>query len=349
MRIYKDDRAVQTAFGLAPEQVIIDVRRHYERLNSLGELVSRPESVTLLTTDGEKLFGLTAEPDDESIDSTFRGFARGFAKRRLQNEITQTANRKTLIQELALLTLSFSALWSQRLDVLKGYKTDKYDNSSTNESSESEEYHITKKARYSPKDQENNGEIVFMPYRTSHSKLLEATRFLFDNSAITMERAKDYINLYCDLPLQNADMPIGIISKILDTWNSSGSEWAGLRLHILSLSVIVFAFAQVGDLESVSELPLYESISTIREHDLLEAVMIWDGKSPIQLSEESSFQAISELMLGGNGDLDWLNTSLISEKGWSIFLSSISEADPIHVGKQVYSKTENPLYLTYYR
>ena len=330
--MHGDSGSTKTSFGPRPEQVIINVEGHKKR--SKKATISQ-ESVTLLTIDGEKIFTLAAEPDDPPLEGTVRGPARGFAKRTLERETKNIPNQQTLVQELPLLTLAFAILWTSKLDLAIQHKSRRLragNDSGTDDSCDSNCYHPSKKARRSSRDSDDEVEAVFLPFPTSVSRLLETTKFLFDNTKVTLERTKDYVELYRGLPLGEADIPIGVIAKILQPLKSSDNVWSLLRINVISLSVVIFAFAQATDLEPISELPLHETVATMREEsNLLTDVMEWNGENPIQLREEMICQVIAGLMFGESEEIDWLQTSLASTRGWSIYMGSITDSDPIHV------------------
>jgi hypothetical protein len=80
VRLHGDWNQKDTRFGPSPEQVIVDVKEHIDPQKATDELIRRPPSVILLSTDGSTLFGLTEEPDGKHIDGTFRGQAKRYMR-----------------------------------------------------------------------------------------------------------------------------------------------------------------------------------------------------------------------------------------------------------------------------
>lgn len=64
------------------------------------------------------------------------------------------------------------------------------------------------------------------------------------------------------------------------------------------------------------------------------AVAGWDGEGPLLIKEHFSLQVLALLMSGHTEtDLDLQKTCLLSNRGWSVFLSTFGGADPGYARK----------------
>jgi hypothetical protein len=59
----------------------------------------------------------------------------------------------------------------------------------------------------------------------------------------------------------------------------------------------------------------------------------WKTGAPLTATEDECFLAISALMLGEPAEQNLAETSLLSKAGWSVYLASVTDMDPIHIGK----------------
>ena len=350
VRIHEDGETIEARFGDAPEQVLIDVRRHLEQSGPSGEPVMREHSVTLLSTkDGDKLT-LKAEPDDEYIDGTLRGPLRGYAKR-LFNRNKLNTQHPNLTKELALVTTAFSALYSQHLQVAAvnespGAFRDRWSGNHSEESSEPADGSGTRNTLNDltfVEDVQSEPQTI-MPVDVPIDNLLMAARMLFDDPKLKSNQVQTYVDIFQNQPLNSIRIPLGTISAILNTLSTSerDSWWSFVRLTTIMMIIMTFAFAHVPKLEKCSDLPLYEDHSVLGESTLSMKLLNWDGHSDIRIEAETSFEAICCLMLGQSSSLDLSQAALLSHKGWSVFLSSFGDADPGQKGKKRSLSTYGP-------
>ena len=306
----------QTKFGSRTEQVVI-VAGNVQRLES---------SITLLTKGGDSLFCLREERDDHQVLHARKRPARGFAKlifqgvghirerrrERLPGQHDQEiAQEESFVREFAFLTLAFTMLWCRKLCVRPQY--------------------VRHDANWS-----GRGDPVHLPYNVSDDELLGATRLLFHDMTISTKEALDYVDSYSGMSLANTLEPPNPILKMLETWPNDRadkiSEVWDLCHRVITVSLFVFAFAHILDIEKASGLPLFEDIESIYDLQIYRDLCHWDGRDTLELAITSSFDIVSSLMLGEAHGTDMSRVSLVSSQGWSIYLTSISEADPIHIG-----------------
>jgi hypothetical protein len=107
VRLNSSARGDTYRFGPSPATVFIDT---YER--------SQGPSVTLLSaSDKRKLFTISSVPDDENIDATLKGPARGYGSRIFDRVVALEDGREKLINEMALITTAFSICISRHLSI----------------------------------------------------------------------------------------------------------------------------------------------------------------------------------------------------------------------------------------
>ena len=307
----------QTKFGSTAEQVVIVA----------GRAQLHESSITLLTKDGDSMFCLREECDDHQVGHARKRPARGFAKlifecvshirgrhrgllRRPNSQ--EVAREESIVRESAFLALAFAILWCRKLCV---------------------------GSQYRGRNAEGNdrGDPIHLSYYVSEDELLGATRLLFDDRTITTAKALDYVDSYSGVPLDMILIPPSPIREILETWTNGRTQniserWQHLLHSVMRASLFVFAFAHIVDREKASELPLFECAGSISDNQLYRDLYCWDGKSLLYFDITSSFNIISSLMLGEAHGVDMSQLSLVSSHGWSVYLASISEADPIHIG-----------------
>ena len=119
-------------------------------------------------------------------------------------------------------------------------------------------------------------------------------------------------------------------------WREENIHWSSLRHMAIQLSVLMIAFSCVSNLQHCGDMPVCEILGDLAKSDLSKAVAGWDGVAPLLIKEDFSLQVIALLMSGHvETNLDLQETCLLSNRGWSVFLSTFGGADPGYVRKCV--------------
>jgi hypothetical protein len=332
VRLHGDQNQKDTRFGPSPEQVIVDVKEHIDPQKATDEPIRRPPSAILLSTDGSTLFSLTEEPDGEHIDGTFRGQAKGYARRILEQEISDQANRDVLIQDVMSIVIAFAVVFSRRLQIAKPKATSGvFVDDWTPQPAFIDHSQSTPDTDDVSVESQPTG--ASMQYHLPIERLHNSAKFLFGERKVVNNTVNDYVMIFTGVPLHEIPEPPGPTASILRSWNTLDSLWSNIRFLAISLSVIVFAFAHVSDLSTCFEVPLYENLAVLRATGLFMCLASWDGKSLLDICSDDCFEIIGSLMLGESSDVDLRLACLVSTRGWSIFLSTISDADPVHIGE----------------
>jgi hypothetical protein len=335
----RDGHTIQTTrFGTTTERVILQVPVPDRRPSP------HAESATLLCSDGTKLFELVSDPDDDLIESTFRVHACGVGKRMIEIELRpwrHAYGSESLKKEIELLALAITMRFTEELyiDLSMDFDIDatvdpphlSREDPNSNDSS--------------PQEGDSHGSTAKpLPYHVTKDAILEASRFIFNDSRMKLEKASEYIGGITGETLYHIPMPPGVISSCLRGCSEDEKEkiWSDVRFLAMNLGVLIYAFAHVIDLNACGDLPVMAHYPVLRMSPLMTRLSGWPIGTPLVAGYDDSFLAISYLMLGEVPELDLLRASLVSKAGWSVFFSTITDADPIHVSK--FSAT--PLYTT---
>ena len=97
--------------------------------------------------------------------------------------------------------------------------------------------------------------------------------------------------------------------------------------------MLIIAFPHVHDLEACAELPLLYRYEVLCDHHLTKQLLTWDEKKALGIHESSWVEAIALLMIGHKEKVETINNkvSLLSDRGWSIYLCTFGDADPSYV------------------
>lgn len=109
-----------------------------------------------------------------------------------------------------------------------------------------------------------------------------------------------------------------------------------------NLSIVILATAHIKDLHCATKLPLSCSLDRLSSHSLADDLLEWRCKdftgSPclgLQLSEDAWFHVFALLMIGKNTHFDSSTTALVSDRGWSVYLSTFADADPSYAEQSI--------------
>ena len=285
-------------FGPAPEQLVISLhQRDYQQ-------ATRPD-LTLTTSQGDILFKLEPKDDGDAelqdVRSVFRAPLRGYAQRKIVQRLTQTRGKVQYVsdvynEEPALLTIACALLM----------------------------------ARYT----------IPLP-QIPASRLFTVARLLFDNQDIDLPHIEQYATVCLQADLQDFDHVPRVAlndSAYGDDYSNKVELWRIERLIIVHLGELVYTLAQVGNIDIFEEIPLFEGEWAFRRLNIAErpsTSWLHTGTSTcFQADATYNLKILSLFMVGDLGlSQDIIRTSLISSARWSIFLGTITEADPYDISK----------------
>jgi hypothetical protein len=309
VRLNSSARGETYRFGPSPATVFIDT---YER--------SQGPSITLLSaSDKRKLFTISPQLDDENIDATFKGPARGYGSRIFDRTIALEDGREKLINEMALITTAFAICISRHLSIAIAPDSSKrYANNS---------------ATFSDADVASEDTTTYhLEYGVLERSICKAADLLFYDRKLNKKALNDYVMKYADRALCSLEKPPQSISTIIEDWPRNEGIWSDLCFTATQLGVLILAFTHVANLEDCSDFPICEHQQLLSNSELLRNVARWDGSSPLRIYHDVWFATVALLIVGQTGKTDLQATSLISERGWSMYMSTFGDSDPSYTG-----------------
>lgn len=349
VRLYSSDNVPsETLFGSEPEQVIVDTRGYLPRPLDNYRQPLEPSVTLLSASTQEQLFRLKAETDAETIDATFKGPAKGFIKRLFEKSVRGLQRSEVAARELELICCAFALCMAEWLviappgtkdDIMTLDGDDWLKNAAEYGSLDAAEGFCARAddTHHADDDEDQLVDVEPTPYDVPEERILEAASMLTDTKKLDRKTIAEYAAKYSRTPLALIPEPPATIAACLQTgWGKKRNAldvWPEMCLAARSLAVVILAFAHVSDLGAAAGLPLCERPSLLAPANLCMTASAWNGKSCISLREDVWFEIIALLMTGHLGTkLDIQTTSLLSNRGWSIFVSTFGDADPMYTG-----------------
>jgi hypothetical protein len=253
-------------------------------------------SIALFDCSGESrdtLFFIKPDIDQVPIDTCFKTPVKGYGKIELRDACRYNSSEAAITQDLIAVILAIALIVHSKLT-------------------------------------SHNGRFrLGHPMRASERRVVEAARIFFDEPNIDEKIAWPYINSYRNQSLKASLRPplsIEIMMKE-ETPNHHGDIWGGLLYVSRNLAIILLALAHVDNLLQCQDLPI-GSFGQIGPQKIVEALEEWDGQTPLTVEDGTWFELLT-LLVVGHGPTPEINyLSLISGHGWSIYMTSFSDADP---------------------
>ena len=315
----------ETNFGSGPAHVIVEYG--FQDRGNTGS------SMTLLdVVNDDKLFVFSTEEDEPVVDATVKKPAKGIGRRWLErswevfldSSTNEAVDREAGITEVMNVSVAFALLVALR----------------------------SVKSRYAPSSARyGRGGLPDIGHRRSNyfghlyihddikciipsSRIFEAAEFLFGERKVTAETVKPYELAYRDMSLSNA-LVLENIGTIYKIFGLSTKLLESLQQSAVNLSVLILAFANVSDLEDAATLPLTDRLDLLDQNSLVCQIQSWNGETPIPVHDSLWYEILVAMTKGHTLDIHFTTierTSLVSDRGWSVFLSNFSNADPSFVG-----------------
>ncbi|KAI4168984.1 MAG: hypothetical protein LQ343_006015 [Gyalolechia ehrenbergii] len=274
-------------------------------------------SITLLDSQKEHLLTIRPEPDTEGdlIGSVRRVPAKGWGNFVLEDEmahfITFQTQSQALIEDLQIMTSAFAFVIAK---------------------------HMVKGDADRDIGEDTVGMRSAMIYNVDEHRLLQASRFLFDNPRISRGQIQSYVAQSASKPLDDhLSKPPALEAatrtaprvKIEDEWNI-------ICGHARRLSIFLIALAHVVNLEECENLVFAgRAFSNMFQHTLAVQLEEWNGKDALRIPDDAWLQAIAIPLLGHRTNvwkLPWDKVCLISDRRWSAWISTFGDMDPAYVG-----------------
>jgi hypothetical protein len=333
VKTWSENICTEVPFGTGPPQIIIDAR------NVVNDKIREP-SLTLLgevDEDGrEPLFQFRPDPDESKIESIYRVAAKGYGRSTLLSIVSTFDDvnaKEAIIRDMTSLTCAIAFLISNRL-----YSRPLVDEEWNAAESEPETDDTLEDSDADSAEEEEDTRSLFeddppaMPIVIDKKQLLEAARFLFGHQHIKDATIRQYIDLYNYKPLntriegERMERPLSVTTSFQGV-SFGDSYWAQLINSARYLGILIIAFAQVRDINACADLMLHHQISILIGLPLAKDLRVWDGTSILYTNELTWIRAISLLMINNAGKNED-KVALLSDRGWSIYLSTLSLDGP---------------------
>lgn len=340
VRLHDSGKIVEYHFG-SSEVIIIDVRsKVQESFLPSGEPTMRHSlpTITLLESSGkERLFTMVEEPDEDVIDATFKTSACGYGSKIFNAEVSLEDGRERVIIEMAHIATAFAICISKVLSVSSNGAPSTA-SVAVNALSDTVSGGVDVEDDRSVRDEGRS----LLAYEVSKTRIYEAATLLFHDLKLMRKKVDQYVVKYSERPVSELPIP-EVISAMIQSWPERGTcmtsedaasvaEWSRLRQIAMQLSTLILAFAHVTDLHAASGLPLCQFPHLLYGTDLFKQIATWDGSKPLQIKSDVWFELIVQLTIGHTTETSFETTSLISARGWSIFLNTFGDADPSYIG-----------------
>jgi len=311
VRLHHDQGFVeQYPFG-SSEVIIINIGSNLKPTilpSGESEFRNGPPTITLLeSSDNETLFRMVGEPDEDIIDATFMTPACGYGTKILNAAISLEDGRDQITTEMTHIATA-SAVCISKMLVINGVGLG------------------------SP-----------LPYKVPKYRIYEAASLLFDGINISQKKVDQYIVDYPDEALFRLPKPKDIsewIQHSLDGGNCASPEdifsnvkCSKLCCIAIQLSILILAFANVSDIHACSDLPLTRFPNLLCSNYLWRQIDKGGRSNLIYVESDVWLEIIIQLTIGHKSELSFgTENSLISARGWSIFLNTFGNADPSYLG-----------------
>ncbi|KAI9688245.1 MAG: hypothetical protein M1822_001751 [Bathelium mastoideum] len=289
--------------------------------HSRGILVDR---VTLFSAStGEELFTIKDTQAIDSIRENFKSPVRGIGKEITLKRLPELkeAGREKLLHEFEYTACGFALCIADKL--LKA-QDDRDSYSSQIQSTQT---------RGSLSLQSNEHHI---PLQTDANQIIAAFSMLFDlKEQDVSAKCFDYKTCYTDMALSTMRDPPNSLQTVIKEWSRAAfADWRSWRDEALNISILILSFANIADIEACAGLLLFPSCQMISSTDIRCKILEWDGKNKLFVKQDSWLEVIALMMTGGYLDKrDVRNTALISQSGWSVYISTLAQLDPSYIGK----------------
>ncbi|TPX13284.1 uncharacterized protein E0L32_006257 [Thyridium curvatum] len=329
VRVYRSgsNASGQVIFGSEPVQMVIAVRSSSDDWYSHAVV----PSITLLKSSSaeekEALITLVPDPDESKLEAVHRIGAEGYGKAVLQDAALQVKEGADAIAEdIMFISYALAILIAGHLVIRPEFGDRTASGSAATEG----------KVQATGNSQENEkltGEAetdstTLAPYHIPTHRIHDAADLLFSRKRPPMGVVEDYVTFFRTRGTGIVGAPHRIDAILKRPSNASPNDqghWWRLLPLARYLAVLLLAFANISESSSCREIPLSFDCAMLRHHPLIWELQEWDGKSDIAIGEFTWFRAIGILLTNQTLPENGPFPSLLSDCGWSIFLSTLDQ------------------------
>lgn len=308
----KSSRVGTVSFGTGMATVIIE-------LIGSGD----QSQACLLDSSHELVLAVQGDGAETVIDAEVKYAAKGYGTVILRREISNDG----AVFEMAQVTAAIAWCISQKLEVVPSNRKD----GKTGKDGLALESSYPKRHNCLSSDERN---------------LSKATLFLFDGIDLDQNLVTAYIPEFTRQPLDyNLPIPpaVNVVldqrkERVLVTDPDGNTEksqslkwihWNNLLRRARELALLILALSTINDLNKCQQWPL-GGLDCIRSSIMAEKLEDWNGRQSITLHHDGWYDLLGHMMLGrkyaGPGD-----SCVISNWGWSMWMSTFTDVDPLGV------------------
>lgn len=335
--MYDHENVVETEFGRGTPHIIIEC--NLAKDSSLGA------SITLLVrTSKEVLFTFSPDPDEAAIDAYSKTRAKGYGKRHL--EIIWSSyvggfgdrvhGKEAVIQELQLVVAGLGFHVAKHLYMtMKSAPVDEGPANNRTEFGFAPDFQATDEPMI-PGTETSDIQGIGDRCATDPQRLLEAARLLFNDKNINADKVEAMSIMFAGSSIYDLGPPKAL-RIVSDKYGYDLDQWEGNMLStIRNLALVLLAFAHVTDLDAAADVLLNDDIDLVGGHSISCQLRSWDGKAVLTATDIAWFEVLAQLMIGHItevNDEQLERTSLVSDRGWSLFTNTYGIADPSLIGE----------------
>lgn len=329
-------------FGNSPAAIVIGPEKIYT--------TATEPCVTLIeASSGDCLFSIVREPEEDyPITSTIKRPAKGIGMYLLTNDWDNRVDfrhtddgRRACMDEMMLISAAFALRLSKYL--YKGIYG--YSQSSGVVSVVSDEGDVDSAVNVPAQDEGPFSSSVpepisknLVPLEVREHGIIQAAELLFGSKKISGKAVASYLDAHQNIGRHDLPRP-ATFTAACDQYGHDPLMWDDVFVPtIVQLSLVALVFAQVTDLDEAGRLLINTKLTCISDEEIYKEIMRWRGYAPIIVDDSTWFKTVTALLAGTTSGWDDLygleSLSLVSDRGWSVYLSNFGNPDPGYVGKR---------------
>lgn len=346
-----DNDIEETIFGVAPATVTIDCTDVYDSASPSGLLTS----VTLIEASSkDTLFSIVPEPEEDlEITSMVKRPVRAYGLKQLDDSWTrfvalgseardEDQGHKACVREVTLVAVALALRLSKHIYKVKSpcyIRTKSILDQQAKQASNN-----PKKDLDCSEDDTDTGKLVengwFKEDGPNHcgipeTKILEAARVLFDQTKLSRKDVTTYFDAHQTVATQNIPVPATVVAACKQ-YGYLEDGWTDTLLRAaVNVAVLMLILAHASDLNDAAGLLINENASFLRDQRLMYKAWGWDGEEAVTVMDDEWFMILATLMIG-RSEFDptygLKEISLLSDRGWSIYIPTFGKPDPSDVG-----------------
>ena len=286
-------------FGSGSPCVIVDM-----------DVTTEPK-ICLLDASNDLILAIAGDGDEGTIDAEVKYVALGYGTMVLRSESLNDG----AISEMAHLAASMAWCMSRKLTTVISPIDEDMDDS-----------------KWAPAPRpRSKGPKRSEALCTDENNLFLAGSFLFGGIDMRPETVREYLPLLTERPFDShLPIPPAVnihVQQVMKKGNKG--TWSQLVTLARELAIVILALSNVSCLKEC-ELWRLGCLNSVKSSTMVQKTMRWDGKKHIPLRHDDWYDLLGRLMLGRKFVSPGPSCT-ISNWGWSMWMSTFSDIDPLGV------------------